>query len=150
MTLKYDAFINTVWNKAKLRDLITVTGLVIFPKSDSNQWFCALCDFKIWRMTWETTGNLLHTLRNYVCHFIAIHGLKFELPSENVQITAKSSTFSACLSLKFDRWPQETIWHLFYTTSSFVHHFKDRNAQFGSKFFCPVWPWNSWDDHEKQ
>ena len=46
------------------------------------------------------------------------------------------------------------IGHIFYSTSSFVHHFKSigefilelqfRNAQFWSKLaiFCPVWPWN--------
>ena len=51
--------------------------------------------------------------------------------------------------------------HLFYTTSSFVHHFKfisefklelqSGNTQFGSKLviFCPVWPWNLMDDLEK-
>ena len=30
---------------------------------------------------------------------------------------------SAPTPLKFDRWPWKTIGHLFYTTSSFVHHF---------------------------
>ena len=52
--------------------------------------------------------------------------------------------------------------HLFYTTSSFVHHFKSigefqlelqsGNTQFGSKLeiFCPVWSWNLMDDIEKQ
>ena len=28
------------------------------------------------------------------------------------------------MNLKFDGWPWKTIGHLFYTTSSFVHHFK--------------------------
>ena len=47
------------------------------------------------------------------------------------------------MTLKFDGWPWKMIGHLFYTTSSFVHHFKSigelklklqsRNAQFGSK-----------------
>ena len=47
------------------------------------------------------------------------------------------------MTLKFDGWPWKTIEHLFYTTSSFVHHFKSTNAvklelqsgnaQFGSK-----------------
>ena len=66
------------------------------------------------------------------------------------------------MTLKFDWWPRKTIGHLFYTTSSFVHHFKhigefkpelqSANDQFGSKFviFCPVWPWNLMDDPEKQ
>ena len=51
--------------------------------------------------------------------------------------------------MKFDGWPWKIIGHLFYTTSSFVHHFisigefkpklQSRNAQFGSKlaFFVP-------------
>ena len=60
-------------------------------------------------------------------------------------------------------WSQlKTIGHFFYTTSSFVHHFKSigefkldlqsRNAQFGSKLvICyPVWPWNLMDDLGKQ
>ena len=66
------------------------------------------------------------------------------------------------MTLKFDGWPRKTIGHLFYTTSSFVHHFKSisefklklqpGNAQFGSKFviFCPVWPRNLMDDLGKQ
>ena len=57
--------------------------------------------------------------------------------------------FFSCVTLKFGRWPWKTIGHLFYTTSSFVHHFKaigksklklqSGNAQFGSKsaIFAP-------------
>ena len=30
----------------------------------------------------------------------------------------------SCVTLKFDGWPWKTIGHLFYTTPSFVHHFK--------------------------
>ena len=51
--------------------------------------------------------------------------------------------FSTRVTVKFDGWPRKTIEHFFYTTSSFVHHFKSigefkldlqsRNAQFGSK-----------------
>ena len=51
--------------------------------------------------------------------------------------------FSALVTVKFDGWPWKTIGHVFYTTSSFVHHFKSigefkldlqsRNDQFGSK-----------------
>ena len=56
----------------------------------------------------------------------------------------------------------EKIGHLFYATSSFVHHFmaiaefkmelQSGNAQFDSKLAicCPVWPWNLMDDIEKQ
>ena len=51
--------------------------------------------------------------------------------------------FSACVTVKFDGRPCKTIGHLFYATSSFVHHFvpigefklelQSGNAQFGSK-----------------
>ena len=70
--------------------------------------------------------------------------------------------FSARVTVKFDGWPRKTIGHFFYTTSSFVHHFKSigefkldlqsRNTQFESKLvICyPVWPWNLMDDLGKQ
>ena len=66
------------------------------------------------------------------------------------------------VSLQFDVWLWKTIGHLFYVTSSFVHHFitiielklelQSGNAQFGSKsmnFFSrvtskfDVWPWKT-------
>ena len=64
------------------------------------------------------------------------------------------------MTLKFDWWSRKIIGHLFYITSSFVHHLKplgefklellSGNAQFGSKsaIFCPVGPWNLIDDLE--
>ena len=66
------------------------------------------------------------------------------------------------MTLKFDKWPWKTIGHLFYATSSFMHHFvaigefklelHSGNAQFGSKWtiFLAVSPWNLMDDLEKQ
>ena len=75
-------------------------------------------------------------------------------------IRTKSVIFLYPMTLKFDGWPWKTIGHLFYSTLSFVHHFKaisefkpelqSGNAQFGSKsviFLSPVtlkfhgWPW---------
>ena len=44
-------------------------------------------------------------------------------PSDLTQIGFKSVEFSGRVTLKFDGWPQKTIGHLFYATSSFVHHF---------------------------
>ena len=66
------------------------------------------------------------------------------------------------MTLKFDGWPRKIIGHLFYNTSSFVHHLKSiselklklqsGNAQFRSKLvnFCPVLPWNLMDDLGKK
>ena len=70
--------------------------------------------------------------------------------------------FLSRVTLKFDGWLWKTRGHLFYVASHSVRHFKaiveskpnlqSGNAQFGSKLaiFCPVWPWNSMDDLEKQ
>ena len=68
--------------------------------------------------------------------------------------------FSARVILKFDGWPRKIIGHLFYITSSFVHHLKplefkldlrSGNAQFGSQsaIYWPVWPRNLTDDLEQ-
>ena len=125
----------------------------------------------------KTIGNLFHAPRSYVCHFIAIHELKIELPSGNAQIIAESSVFHpvwpwnltndlgkqlgtssmllqalcviskpsvnsnwsyspktlnlgqnwqflSSVTLKLDKWPWKTLGHRFYTTLSFVCHFK--------------------------
>ena len=70
--------------------------------------------------------------------------------------------FFSRVTLQFDVWPWKTIRHLFYATSSFVHHYvaicefklelQSGNAQFGSNstIFRAVWPWNLTDDLEKQ
>ena len=77
-------------------------------------------------------------------------------------IRVKIGDFLSRMTLKFDDWPWKTIGHLFYGTSSFMHHFvaigefklelQSGNAQFGSKstIFRAVWPWNMMDDLEKQ
>ena len=77
-------------------------------------------------------------------------------------IWVKIDYFFSRVTLKFDGWPSKTIGHLFYATSSLVHHFvaigefrlelEPGNAQSGSKstiFFSRVtlkfdwWPWKT-------
>ena len=77
-------------------------------------------------------------------------------------IWVKIGAFFSRVTLKFDGWPWKTIGHLFYATSSFVHHFvaigefklelESGNAQSGSNstLFLAMWPWNLTDDLEKQ
>ena len=38
-------------------------------------------------------------------------------------IRVKIGDFLSRMTLKFDEWPWKTLGHLFYATSSFVHHF---------------------------
>ena len=83
-------------------------------------------------------------------------------PGNLTQIGFKSSINKPSVTLKFDEWPRKTIRHLFYTTSSFVHHLKSigefkleiqsGNAQFGSKLVIFLsrmtlifdgWPWET-------
>ena len=102
----------------------------------------------LYRLHYENKANLRD--------LIAATGLEILLKFD------PNHRFSARLTLKFDVWPRKMIGHLFYTTSSFVYHFKSigefklklhsGNAQFGSKsaIFCPLWPWNLMDNLEKQ
>ena len=76
--------------------------------------------------------------------------------------SGKNRWFFSRMTLQFDVWPWKTIGHLFYATSSFVHHFvaiaelklelQSGNAQFGSNstIFLAVWPWDLTDDLETQ
>ena len=90
----------------------------------------------------KTIGHLFYATSSFVYHFIPIGEFKFELQSGTAQFGSKSTIFFSRATLKFDGWPWKTIGHLFYATSSFVHHFvaigefklelQSGNAQSGS------------------
>ena len=138
---------------ANLRDLIAATGLVILLKLDSNRRFFSPCDPEIW---WMTPKNNRAPL---LCNFklcASFHRVRKCL------IWVKIDDFFSRVTLKFDGWPWKTIGYLFYSTSSFMHHFgaigvlklelESGNTQFGSNsmIFRAVWPWNLMDYLEKQ
>ena len=56
---------------------------------------------------------------------------EFKLGKRSIRV--KIGYLLPCVTLKFDGYPWKTIWHLLYTTSSFLHHLKAGKAQFGSK-----------------
>ena len=111
---------------------------------------------------WKTIGHLSFPVSSFVQHFIAIGEFKLELQSGKAYFGSNSTIFKSRVTLKFDGWPWKTIGHLYYATSSSMHHFvaigefklevQSGNAQFGSKstIFRAVWPWNLTDDLEKQ
>ena len=112
---------------------------------------------------WKTIGHLSFAVSSFVQHFIAIGEFKLELQSGNAPFGSNSTIVRAVrVALKFEVWPWKTIGHLYYTTSSSMHHFvaigefklelQSGNAQFGSKstIFLAVWPCNLTDDLEKQ
>ena len=140
------------WNKANLRNLIAATGLVILLKFDPNHRFFSHVT-GIWCMTSKNKRTpLLYYIK--LCVLFQIHQWIQTVTLRKRSIGVVIGDFFTLVTLKFDGWPWKTIGHLFYTTSSFVHHFKSigelklksqsGNAQFGSKsaIFCPVWPWN--------
>ena len=125
--------------------------------------FLEPCDleFEVW--PWKTIGHLYYATSSSMHHFVAIGEFKLKLQSRNAQFGSNSTIFRAVpVTLKFDGWPWKTIGHLFYATSSFVHHFvaicvfklelQSGNAQSesNSTILRAMWPWNLTDDLEKQ
>ena len=98
-------------------------------------------DLEIWRMTLKKIGHLYYATSSSMHHFVAIGEFKLELVRK-CPIWVKIDDFMSRVTLQFDVWPWKTIGHLFYATSSFVHHFvaigdfklefQSGNAQFGS------------------
>ena len=133
------------------------------PKLDSNRQFFHRCDHEIW---WITSKNNRTLLLYYVklCATFQIHwwiqtGFTVQKRSIRVEI---GDILSRVTFLEIWWVTLETIRHLFYTTPSFVHHFKaigevkpelqSGNAQVGSKlviFLSRVtlkfdgWPWKT-------
>ena len=106
--------------------------------------FFVRCDLEIWRITLKNNREPL------LCCFklcVSFHSHLWILPRVTVwtpQFGSKSMFFVTAVTLEFVRWSWQTIGHLFYTNSSFVHHFiaigdfklelQSGNAQFGSKW----------------
>ena len=124
--------------------------------------FLEPCDLEIWRMTLKNNRapllfhyKLCASFRNHWC-------TETWVTIRKRPIWVKIDDFLSRVTLKFDVWPWKTIGHLFYATSSFVHHFvaigdfrlelQSGNAQSrsNSTIFRAVWPWNLTDDLEKQ
>ena len=149
------SFYSLLWNQNK----VTVREHQIWVKICN---FLSRVTLKFDRWPWKTIGHLFFTTLSLVHHFIAICEFKMELQSRNAQFGSKLAIFLSYVTLKFDEWPWKTTGHLFYATSSFVHHliaicgFKKElqsgNAKFGSKsaIFLSMWPWNLTNDFEKQ
>ena len=111
-------------HKANLRDLIAVTGLVILLKLDQNYRLISPCDLEIW---WMTSKNNKAPLLYYIklCASFQIHWwIQTGVTVRKCSIRVKIDDFLSRVTLKIDVWPWKTTGHLFYTMSSFVHHFK--------------------------
>ena len=129
-------------NKANLRDLIAATGLVILLKCDPNHQFFSPCDLEIWCMFSKNKRTpLLYYIK--LCVSFQIHRwIQTEVTLRKRSIRVEIGDFFVPCDLEIWWMTLENDRHLFYTTSSCVHHFKSIgelnlklqfiNAQFGS------------------
>ena len=79
--------------------------------------------FEIWRMT---LINKRGTLPYHIKHCASFQSHRWIQTGATVRkrpIEVEIGDFLSRVTLKFDWWPWKTIGHLFYATSSFVHHF---------------------------
>ena len=72
----------------------------------------------------KTIRHLFYATSSFVHHFKSSGEFKPELQSWNTQLGSKLAFFGVFFTLKFNGWPCKTKGHLFYTTPSFVFHFK--------------------------
>ena len=110
-------------NKANLRDLIAVTGLVILLKLDSNHPFFSHVTLKVDWWPHKITGHLFFITSNFVHHLKPLGEFELQLLSGNEQF-GQNRPFLPRVTLKFNGWRWKTIGIHFCITLSFVHHFK--------------------------
>ena len=123
--------------------------------------FLEPCDLEIWRMTLKNNRAPLLCYFKLYASFRSHRWIQAGVTVRKRPIWVKIDDFFSRVTLQFDVWPWKTIGHLFYSTSSFVHHFLaigvlklellSGNAQSGSNstIFRAMWPWNLTDDLEK-
>ena len=132
------------------------------PNLGQIGWFLEPCDLEIWRMTLQNDRAPLLCYFKLCASFRSHWWIKTSITVWKRPIWVKFDGFKSRATLKFDGWPCNTIGHLFYATSSFVHHFvaigefklqlQSGNAQSGSNstIFRSVRPWNLTDGLAKQ
>ena len=131
------------------------------PNLGQIRWVLEPCDLDIWWMTLKNKRAPILCYFKFCASFCSHWWIQIGVTARKRPIWVKIDDFFSRLTFKLDRWPWKTIGHLFYATSSFVHHFlpigefklelQSGNAQFRSKssIFWAVWPSNLTDDLEK-
>ena len=85
------------------------------------------CDLEIWRMTLKNNRALLLCCFKLCASLNSHQWIQTGVTVRKLQIWVKTDGFLSRVTFwqmaLFDRWPWKTIGHIFYPTSSFVHHF---------------------------
>ena len=85
--------------------------------------FLEPCDLEIWRMTLKNNRAPLLCYFKLYASFRSHWWIRAGVTVRKRPIWVKIDDFFSRVTLQFDVWPWKTIGHLFYSTSSFVHHF---------------------------
>ena len=85
--------------------------------------FLEPCNLEIWRMTLQNNRAPLLCYFKLCTAFRSHWWIQTGVTVRKRPIWVKFDDFQSCVTLQFDVWPWKTIGHLFYATSSFVHHF---------------------------
>ena len=85
--------------------------------------FLERCDLEIWGMTLKNNRASLLCYFKLYASFRSHRWIEAGVTVRKRPIWVKIDDFFSRVTLKFDVWPWKTIGHLFYATSSFVHHF---------------------------
>ena len=93
------------------------------PNLGQNRWFLELCDLAIWRMTLKNNRAPLLCYFKLYASFHSHRWIQAVVTVWKSPIWVKIINFFSRVTLQFDVWLWKTIGHLFYATSSFVHHF---------------------------
>ena len=137
-------------NTANLRDSIAANSLIILLKFDSKLRYFKLHDLEIWLITSQNNRAPVQDYIKLWPSFQSHWWIQTKVTAGNAHFGSKLTIFLSRVTLKFDEWLSKFRGHSFYTTPSFVHHFKtigeiklelqSGNAQFGSKsaIFCPL------------
>ena len=120
--------------------------------------FFVPCDLEIWWMTLNKDRAILLCSFKLCASFHRYWWIQTRVTVRKCTIWVKIYDFFSCVTSKLDRWPWKTVEHLFYATSSFVHHFltisvfklelQSGNTQFGKKkkifFSCVTLKFDRW------
>ena len=88
-----------------------------------NRQFFVPCDLEIWQMTSKNNRAPLLCCFKLCVSFHSHHWIQTGVTVRKRPILVKIDDFFSRVTLKFNGWPSKTIGHLFYATSTFVHHF---------------------------
>ena len=92
------------------------------PNLGQNRRFFVPCDLEIWQMTLKNNRASLLCYFKLSASFYSHLWIQNGVTVRKCSIWVKIGDFLSHVTLKFDGLPRKTIVHLFYATSSSVHH----------------------------